>query len=56
MVSEFPKLQGHVGCLLAGFDGEDAGVAMAIEAMSRDALFLITKLDKVRHARRLNSA
>jgi glycyl-tRNA synthetase beta chain len=31
MVSEFPKLQGHVGSLLAGFDGEDAGVARAIE-------------------------
>ena len=31
MVSEFPKLQGHVGRLLAGFDGEDAGVAQAIE-------------------------
>ena len=32
MVSEFPKLQGHVGNLLAGFDGEAADVAEAIEA------------------------
>lgn len=31
MVSEFPKLQGHVGHLLAGFDGEDTAVALAIE-------------------------
>ncbi len=31
MVGEFPKLQGHVGRLLAGFDGEDASVAVAIE-------------------------
>jgi glycyl-tRNA synthetase beta chain len=31
MVGEFPELQGHVGRLLAGFDGEDAGVATAIE-------------------------
>jgi glycyl-tRNA synthetase beta chain len=31
MVGEFPELQGHVGRLLAGFDGEDAGVALAIE-------------------------
>lgn len=31
MVGEFPKLQGHVGRLLAGFDGEDAVTALAIE-------------------------
>jgi glycyl-tRNA synthetase beta chain len=31
MVGEFPKLQGHVGRLLAGFDGEDPAVAVAIE-------------------------
>ncbi|MFT5684964.1 MAG: glycyl-tRNA synthetase beta chain [Myxococcota bacterium] len=31
MVSEFPKLQGHVGNLLAGFDGEEPAVATAIE-------------------------
>ena len=31
MVGEFPKLQGHVGRLLAGFDGEDATAALAIE-------------------------
>jgi glycyl-tRNA synthetase beta chain len=31
MVGEFPKLQGHVGSLLAGFDGEEPEVAQAIE-------------------------
>lgn len=31
MVNEFAKLQGHVGKLLAGFDGEDASVCTAIE-------------------------
>ncbi|MDG1478393.1 MAG: glycine--tRNA ligase subunit beta [Myxococcota bacterium] len=31
MVSEFPKLQGHIGNLLAGFDGEDPAIAAAIE-------------------------
>ena len=31
MVYEFPKLQGHVGRLLAEFDGEDPLVALAIE-------------------------
>lgn len=31
LVGEFPKLQGHVGRLLAGFDGEPEGVALAIE-------------------------
>ena len=31
MVGEFPKLQGHVGRLLAGFDGHPAAAALAIE-------------------------
>ena len=31
MVGEFPELQGHVGRLLAGLDGEPDGVPMAIE-------------------------
>ena len=31
MVNEFAKLQGHVGKLLAGFDGEDSSVCTAIE-------------------------
>ncbi len=31
MVGEFPKLQGHVGMLYARHQGEDAGVAQAIE-------------------------
>ncbi len=31
MVNEFAKLQGHVGKLLAGFDGENASVCAAIE-------------------------
>lgn len=31
MVNEFAKLQGHVGKLLAGFDGEDSSVCIAIE-------------------------
>jgi glycyl-tRNA synthetase beta chain len=31
MVGEFPELQGHVGRLLAGFDGESPEVALAIE-------------------------
>ncbi|MBK8181024.1 MAG: glycine--tRNA ligase subunit beta [Planctomycetes bacterium] len=31
MVGEFPELQGHVGRLLAAHQGEDAGVALAIE-------------------------
>jgi glycyl-tRNA synthetase beta chain len=31
MVGEFPELQGHVGRLLAGFDGEDPAVATALE-------------------------
>lgn len=31
MVGEFPKLQGHVGRLLAGFDNEDKTTALAIE-------------------------
>lgn len=31
MVGEFPELQGHVGRLLAGLDGEPAGVPEAIE-------------------------
>jgi glycyl-tRNA synthetase beta chain len=31
MVGEFPELQGHVGQLLAGIDGEPLGVARAIE-------------------------
>ena len=31
MVGEFPELQGHVGMLLAGHDGEPEAVAVAIE-------------------------
>ena len=31
MVYEFPELEGHVGMLLAGFDGEEPEVATAIE-------------------------
>lgn len=31
MVGEFPELQGHVGRLLAAFQGEDDAVSMAIE-------------------------
>ncbi len=31
MVGEFPELQGHVGRLLAGFDGEPGDVPLAIE-------------------------